>query len=176
MARAKMKTRGVNVPTPQTRDEAAAMLRAIGDNARAIARIEADMNDRLAKIKEDAERDAGPFRSLADQMMEGLKTWCEANREALTDGYKRQTADLGTGLVSWRRRPARVTIKKVEDVIAAIKTLGLLTFLRTTEEVDKEAMLKEPEKARLLAGVTIGSEGETFAVEPFEAQIHGAAA
>ena len=68
-----------------------------------------------------------------------------------------------------------MTIKGVEAVIAAIKTLGLSSFLRTKEEIDKEAMLREPDKARLVQGVSIGSEGETFAVEPFEAQIEGAA-
>lgn len=175
MAKTKLKTRGVNVPTPQTRDEAAAMLRTIGEAAREVARIEADMNDELARIKEAAEAKAAPYRTTSAQMTEGLKTWCEAHRAELTDGGKRKFADLGTGKVEWRFSPPRVTIRGIEAALAAIKTLGL-PFLRTKEEIDKEAMLREPDKARLVPGVTIGSEGETFSVEPFEAQIDGRAA
>ncbi len=172
---AKVKAKSKSVPAPQSREEAAAMLRSIGEGAREVARIEADMNDDLARIKEEAEAKAAPHRSAIMQMTEGLKTWCEANRETLTDGGKRKFADLGTGRIEWRFSPPKVTIRGVEGVIAAIKTLGL-PFLRTKEEIDKEAMLREPDKARLVPGVTIGSEGETFSVEPFEAQIEGRAA
>ena len=172
---AKVKAKSKSVPAPQNRDEAAAMLRTIGEAARDVARIEADMNDDLARIKEEAEAKAAPHRSAITRMTEGLKTWCEANRETLTDGGKRKFADLGTGRVEWRFAPPKVTVRGVEAAIAAIKTLGL-PFLRTKEEIDKEAMLKAPAQARLIPGVTIGSEGETFSVEPFEAQIEGRAA
>ena len=40
-------------------------------------------------------------------------------------------------------------------------------------EIDKEAMLKDPEKARLIIGVSIGREGENFYVEPVEFEIQG---
>ncbi len=174
MAKVKAK-KGHNLPVPQNRGEAAAHVRTIGDTARAIARIEADMNDRLAAIKEEHEARAAPFRDLVVSLTDGLRTWCDANREALTDGGKRKFADLGTGRVEWRNLPPKVTIRGADDVLAAIKTLGL-PFVRTKEEIDREAMLKAPEKARLVPGVTIGSEGETFAVEPFEAEIEGRAA
>ena len=173
---AKVKARkGHNLPVPQTRDEAASHIRMIGDAARAVARIEADMNDRLAAIKEAHEQKAQPFRSLVESLTEGLRAWCDANRDALTDGGKRKFADLGTGKVEWRNLPPKVTSRGADDVLAAIKTLGL-PFVRTKEEIDREAMLRAPEKARLVPGVTIGSEGETFAVEPFEAEIEGRAA
>ena len=175
MAKVKAKTKGRNLPVPQNRDEAASHVRMIGDTARAIARIEADMNDALAAIKEAHEKKAAPFRDLVVSLTDGLRTWCDANREALTDGGKRKFADLGTGRVEWRLAPPRVTVRGIEAAIAAIKTLGL-PFLRVKEEIDKEAMLREPDKARLVPGVAIGSEGESFAVEPFEAEIEGRAA
>jgi|GEM_PF-1800630 len=40
----------------------------------------------------------------------------------------------------------------------------------------KEAMLADPEKARMIAGISIGSEGEDFIAEPFEAEISAATA
>jgi phage host-nuclease inhibitor protein Gam len=108
-------------------------------------------------------------------MTQGLRTWCEANRDALTENNKRKFADLGTGKIEWKFAPPKVTIRGADDVILRIKTLGLAIFLREKVEIDKEAMLKEPEKARLISGVAIGSAGENFYVEPFESEIKGSA-
>ncbi len=169
----KAKTRA-GASAPQSREEAASFVRRIGENSRAIARFEADMNDAIVRLKEDAQTCAAPLADEIGQLTEGLRTWCEANRVALTDGGKRKFADLGTGKIEWRFSPPKVTIKGVEAVLAAIKTLGL-PFIRAKEEIDKEAMLAQPDKARLVPGVSIGSAGEMFAVEPFEAEIAGGA-
>lgn len=172
----KAKTRGINLPVPQNRDEAANAVKLIGENNRAVMRIEADMNDAITVIKRDAEEQAMPLREQVAALTEGLKTWAEANRDTLTRGDRTKTADLGTGTVSWRLKPPSVRLTGVERVIEAIRKLGLVAFLREKTEVNKEAMLADPEKARLVAGVSIGSEGEEFIVEPFEADISRPAA
>jgi len=168
---AKAKIFGANLPVPQNRDEAAATVRAIGDLNRQVTRIETDMNDALAEIKEQAELAAAPHRLALEQKTEGLKMWAEANRQVLTGGDKTKTVDLGTGVLKWRLRPPSVRLSKVEDVIERLKKLKLVRFLRTKEEVDKEAMQREPDVARTVAGVLVGSAGEDFIVEPYEAEI-----
>ncbi len=168
----KTKTRGLNLPVPQSREEASNFVRMIGENERQRARIEADMNDAIARIKEDAELRAEPLKSAIVAMTEGLKTWCEANRAALTDGGKVKHHEFAAGKVSWRLRPPKVTIRKAEEVIERIRAMGLKArFLRIAEEIDREAMLRDPDRARGIPGVTIGSEGEEFSVEPFEAAL-----
>lgn len=167
----KAKTRGANLPVPQSRDEAASMIAAVGDLSRALARIGADMNDELAAVKERYEAAAEPMRRALGDKIEGLRIWAEANRQALSGGRDIKTFDLGTGLIKWRDRPPAVSITKVKEVIARLKALGLHRFLRTKEEVNKEAMLAEPEVARQVAGVSIGSAGEDFVVEPYEAEL-----
>jgi len=167
----KTKTLGVNLPVPQNRDDAAAAIRQIGEKNREIARIEANMNDRLAVIKEESEVLAAPLKDDVVGLTEGLKVWAEANRDALTNGGKVKFSDLGTGKISWRLRPAKVTLREIEKIIERLKALGKQKFLRTKEEVNKEAMLDAPDEARMIAGVSIGSEGEDFVVEPFEAEI-----
>lgn len=171
----KAKAIGANLPVPQNRDEAAETIRAIGDLGRTVARLEADMNDELAAVKERFEARAAPHREAIGEKTEGLKIWAEANRQALTGGDKTKSADLGTGILKWRQRPPSVRLSKVDQVIERIKALGLTRFLRTKEEIDKEAMLKEPEAARMIGGVSIGSAGEDFVVEPFEAELSGGA-
>lgn len=173
MAR-KAKTLGVNLPVPQSRDEAATAVREIGVANREVARLEADMNDAISALRAKAEEAAAPLRSRVAVLTEGLKVWAEANRDALTNGGKTKTADLGAGKVMWRLRPPSVRIASVERCIEAIKSLGLTSFLRVKEEVNKDALLADPDKARSIAGVSIGSEGEDFVVEPFEAEISGA--
>lgn len=171
---AKAKTKGANAPVPQSREEAANFLHDIGVMQRQVARIEADMNDEIASAKNRAEKATLGLRDSIDAMTIGLRTWCEAHRDALTENGKRKFADLGTGKIEWRFAPPKVTIRAAEDVIARIKTLGLSIFLREKIEIDKEAMLREPDKARLIQGVTIGREGENFYCEPFESELQGA--
>ena len=174
MTRVRTKSPAVAVRVPQTRAEAAEALKLIGERNRQIGRLEADMNDELARVKERSEGLAHPLRLEAGALMEGLKVWCEANRSQILDG-RTKTADLGTGKVSWRLRPSSVTIRGAEAVIEACKRMGLQRFVRTKEEVNKDAMREEPEVARAVAGVSIGSGGEEFVVEPFEAVLEGAA-
>lgn len=159
---------------PQNRDGAAAQLRRVGEVKRELARVEADMNDELAETKEAWAKVAAPLQEELAILTRGLQTWCEANREAIVaKGTK--TADLGTGKVLWRLLPAKVTARGIEAIIELAKGMGLHRFVRTKEELNKEAMLAEPDVARTIAGVTIGSDGEEFVVEPFEAELADAA-
>ncbi|MGL5447472.1 MAG: host-nuclease inhibitor Gam family protein [Rhabdaerophilum sp.] len=167
----RIKTRGANLPVPQNKDEAAEAVKRIGVTSRQIARMEADLNDQIAEMKKQAEEAAAPLRDRKDELTEGLKLWAEANREKLTDGGRVKSADLGTGKISWRFRPPSVRLSKVDAILEALKTLGLHRFIRVKEEPNKEAMLAEPEIARTVSGVSIGTEGEDFIVEPFEVEL-----
>lgn len=173
----KSKTTGANIAVPQTKDEARSYVARIGVLNRQIARDQANLNDRIAKLKEAAEVAAAPLQEEADRLTEGLKIWGEANRRELTGGDKTKTVDLGTGEIKWRLQPPRVTIRGgVEAVIEACKRLGLQRFVRTKEEISKEAMQAEADVARTIPGVAIGSEGEAFVVEPFEVELAGGGA
>ncbi len=172
----RVKTKGANIDVPQSQGEAAEFIRQIGVSNRQIARIEADMNDEIAKIKSRGEARALPLTANVDALTQGLRIWCDANRARLTDNGKVKSAELGTGKVSWRIAPPKVSIKGVEDVLKKIATLGLGRFIRTKEEINKEALLAEPDVARTIKGVAIVSGVEDFAVEPFEVEIEGRAA
>lgn len=170
----KAKTRGANLPVPQTKEEASRAITRIGELNRELTRRETDMNDALARIKEQVEAAAEPLRAERAALTEGLKVWCEAHRVELTDGGKVKQADLGTGIIRWRLRPPRVSLPRGDALSALLdrlKSLGLSRFVRTSEEANKEAMLAEPEVARSVPGVRIGSEGEDFIVEPYEATL-----
>jgi phage host-nuclease inhibitor protein Gam len=162
------------VVVPRNRAEAEYWIRQIGEHRREAVRIETEMNDEIALIKARHEEQARPYRDDIEALLEGLQAWAVANRDDLTGGGKRQSAELATGLVLWRVLPPKVTIRKAEMVIEALKKLGLTRFIRVREELNKEAMLDDQEAARLVPGVTIGSAGETFSVEPFETELEAA--
>lgn len=173
MGKVKGKTT-VKLVVPQSREEAEAWIRQIGDHRREVVRIETAMNDEIASVKDQYEQQAKPYRDDVEALIEGLQAWAVANREQLTGGGKRQSAEMATGMISWRVLPPRVTIRKAENVLDALKKLGLQRFIRTREEINKEAMLDDQEAARLVPGVTIGSAGETFNVDPFETELEAA--
>lgn len=172
MAPRKMKTQGANVPVPQDDSEAREALREIGDLNRDVLRLEAEMNDKIAKLQEEYGARVAPLNEQATAKIEGLRMFAEANRDRLTRGGKVKSFKFATGEIAWRLRPAKVTIRGKESVIDAIKAARLgKKFLRIKEDINKEAMLDDRQTAAAIAGVTIGSDGEDFIVEPFETEL-----
>lgn len=90
---------------PQTREQAAQAVAEIGAANRDLSRITADMNDELAQVKERYEQQAEPLRLKINALTQGVQTWAEANRDALTQHGKTKTAALTTGEIAWRLRP-----------------------------------------------------------------------
>lgn len=164
-----------SAPVPQTREQVAEAIREIGERQRELARLAAGMNDELAAVKERWETAAEPHKQRIEALTEGVQTWCEAHRDALTQGGKVKTAALTTGEVQWRLRPPSVRITGQEAVLDLLRRLGLTRFIRAKEEVNKEAILNEPEAVAHVAGIAI-SQGEDFAIVPFEAELAGEAA
>lgn len=155
---------------PQNREQVNAAIRELGVLQRELARIAADMNDELAAVKESYETDAEPRRQRVAALTQGVQIWSEANRDALTQGGKVKTAAFTTGEVAWRLRPPSVRITGKEAVLDALRRLGLKRFIRETPEVNKEAILNDPEAVAHVPGIGI-SQGEDFVVTPFEAEL-----
>lgn len=160
---------------PQTKEDCARDIKQIGDLTRQVARIEADMNDQIAKLTEAVQQSVAPLKERLETMQKGVQTWCEANRDSLTDGGKVKSANLITGIIQWRQRPPSCTVRGADTVIETLKRLGLGRFVRTKEEVNKEAILNETDAARGVAGITINSGIEDFVIEPFEQNLGDAA-
>lgn len=166
----KLKTAAQVVRVPQTRDEVADAIAKIGDHTRSRARIETAMNDELAVVKRRFEEQAEPHNMAIGALIVGVQTWCEANRVALTDGGKVKTAAFASGEVRWRNTPPSVAIRSMENVLKELLKRGLERFVRTKEEVNKEAILAEPEAVKGVPGISIKST-EEFVVVPFEAEL-----
>lgn len=166
----RIKTKAVAVNVPQSRESAAQAIAEIGRLSRDLARASAAMNDELAEVKARHEELAEPVRLRIEALNQGVQTWAEANRDTLTQNGKTKTAALTTGEISWRLRPPSVRVTGAEAVLDVLRRLGLKRFIREKEEVNKEAILNEPEAVAHVPGISI-SQGEDFVVVPFEAEL-----
>lgn len=154
----------------QDKEQTMAAIRILGDTQRELTRIETELNDEIAAITDSRKTQIEALKTRIDSLLNGIQTWCEANRaELCKDGGK--TANLITGEVSWRQRPPSVSIRAVDKVLETLKALKLDRFIRTKEEPNKEAMLADPKTVQGIAGVTINTGVEDFAVVPFEQEV-----
>lgn len=152
----------------QSQDDVAATIRQIGDISRECSRLTADMNDEIAVITQAYQSRITPLQEQIKSRQSGVQTWCEANRDSLTNGNKVKSASFITGSVQWRQRPPSCRITGAEAVMDTLKRLGLGRFVRSKDEVNKEAILNEPNAIIGVAGITVVTGIEDFVIEPFE--------
>ena len=165
------KSLAITAPVPQSDEEARAMIREIGDIGRQITRKQTQADDKIAKLKEALGNDTAPLTARLNALETGVQTYCAAHRERLTQGGKFKSFNFVTGEVKWRIRPPSVRITGVADVLDRLMAAGLDRFLRTKTEINKDAMLEEPEAARAIDGVRIMSGVEDFIIEPAETEL-----
>ena len=82
----------------------------------------------------------------------------------------------GTCSTPTRLKREKDTLRGVKDIIDRLKKLKLTQFIRRIEEIDKEAMLKDPDTAAAVEGVKIGSGGEDFVITPSKTELDEVAA
>lgn len=167
----KAQIQAIDVAVPQSDAEADALIRRVGAASRQLQLIEQSMQAAIARHKQSAEDQAAGPKADLKAMVKALSVWGAANRARLTEGGRRQKAVLPSGAIAWRQRPPSVRIQNVATVLAEILRRGDRQFIRIKEEINKEAMLADPETARQVPGVSIGSAGETFTVIPAETGI-----
>lgn len=152
----------------QTREDVEQAIKAIGDLQRQLERESLAQNDEIGAITEKYAPRIAELQEQLKPMQEAVQAWCESRRDELTQNGKTKTGSFNTGEVQWRQRPPSVAIRGADSVIASLRTLGLVRFIRVKEEINKDAMLNEADLAATVAGVTIRKGVEDFVITPFE--------
>jgi len=155
---------------PQSRNEVADHIDLIGSAQRELQRIELDIDDIVSKLRLDKQPKIEALTNTIADLSKGVQTWCEANRDSITDGNKVKSANLTTGEVNWRQRPPSVKTRASAQLFEKLKRLGFSFFIRSKEELDKDAILAKPETAAA-AGIEITTGIEDFVITPFEQQL-----
>src|SRR5690606_26606449 len=121
-------------------------------------------------IKQRWEEEARPHAEAILALRQGVQIWCEANRDALTGGGKVKSVQLPSGEVRWRVTPPAVKLRAVDMVLQLLRERGLGRFIRIKEEVNREAILADPEAVAGIAGIRI-EQREEFVILPFETKL-----
>jgi|GEM_PF-2516401 len=154
---------------PQTLEEAGLLVHLIGVAARTLDAQTAARDGAVAKLV--ADHAPGIEASAADvkKMVAKLQAYAEANKTALlADGAR--SVQLASGAFGWRYGNPTVKLDADTDEAAAIETLKrarLGAFVRTVEELNKQAILDAPDKIADLRGLSV-EQAESFFVRPLE--------
>lgn len=143
-------------------------IKEIGDLSREHTRLATEMNDKIGATSEQYAPLLKSLEKEIEPLQKAVQEYCEANRDELTEFGKTKTANFVTGEVQWRQRPPSVAIRGAEAVMEFLQRMGFDRFIRTKQEINKEALLNEPEVAKGIAGVTIKTGLEDFVIKPFE--------
>lgn len=169
--RTRLKQPAITHPCPTTSDECAEFINHIGVLSRQISVLQANMNDEIATITNSYTGIFSPIQDELKQFQQGVQLFCESQRDELTHSGKTKTAAFITGTVQWRQRPPSVGVRGVDSVIEALKNFNLHRFIRTKEEINKEAILNEPAAVSGVAGISITTGKEDFVITPFEQEV-----
>lgn len=171
MSKKKIKADAVTHWVPADRDQVNAAIAEIGMLQRERVRLEVEMNDELEAVRARYNAKTKPMGERITELGKGVKLWCEANRATLTKDGRVKFHEFATGIVKWRLTPWAVTLKNVGEVLALLKAKGLTQYIRTKEEIDKEALLADRESlGDSIKGVRIGQK-EEFSIEPSASKI-----
>lgn len=138
----------------------------LGAAQRELTVLEKERDDELASVRNSY---ADRIEALAQRIAslgDAIYHQAQPARDALCPGDTKQ-AELPAGCVGWRKDPPKVNVRGMDAVIEALRGAGLTRFLRLKEEINKDAILVEPEAISGIKGLTV-SRSERFWVQPHD--------
>jgi phage host-nuclease inhibitor protein Gam len=170
-------TTKVKAATPRTVDEVNEAIAKIGEKRRAVAELEVDMNRRIAALRADFEAAGLPLRAEIEALAAGVECFCDAKRDALArDGGK--SIRFAAGEVVWKMSTPKVVLDPEMDLdklIASFERRGLERFIRVKKELNKQAIVAEPDAIARTAGIAI-EQSETFNIRPHDHRLEAVTA
>lgn len=137
---------------------------------RQVDAIKAEHNERVEELRAEALAKTKALQEQEFELLESLYLFAQANRSLVTNDGQRKSMRTPAGQFGWRMSPWSVTVRSAERALAFLKERSLVQFIRTKEEVDKRELLKEPDLAQTIPGVSV-TQREEFFVKPLELEV-----
>ena len=116
-------------------------LRDIRECEHALTELGVDRDRRIDSVKEEYSKMALPLQNRIKKLEGDVKAYADAHRAELTG--KSRTLNFGT--VGYRISSRLILpASKAAEAIAALKALGRKEFVKTTETLDRAALLRQP--------------------------------
>ncbi len=159
----------IEIPTIRTFEECDGTILKIADCEQEIAKAEAEMNEKIQTVRDEYERKTNVTRAMKEGLSAELERFSIANKDAFE---KTRSKNMVHGAFGFRSTPPKTALLnrkyKWDTVLELLKKLGLVKYVRTKEDVDKEAVLasyaaKEIDDQKLAAvGMKIDQEEKFF--------------
>jgi phage host-nuclease inhibitor protein Gam len=111
-------------------------LRRMGEIDIRLLKLEGDMTLKLNEIRAEYDLKAEGLKAEKKKIEENIGLFAEGRKEEFA---KTRSKDLTFGMVAFRI-VSKVVVKSKAATLAALHALGLVQYIRITEEPDKEAM------------------------------------
>lgn len=147
---------------PQNLTEANRAVKAIGVEQRAIDAAVRACEAEIAKLKEKLEAKIAPHLEKRKVHFDGLFAYASVHKAELT--VESKTVVLTAGKFLWRYTPPAVLVEDDQKMIDKLKGLDLSDYVRTIEELDREALLRDRTTLKV-AGLSF-TQREEFVVVP----------
>lgn len=158
------------LPVPESMEGADRLLGEIGELQRRLDLIDTALSEEIAHAKARAAEEATPLAAELKMKFEALLVWATSTKdEWLEDGRKSRA--FGQGVLGWRWGMPTVKVARGQEdaVVETLGRLGMGDLIRTRQEVDKDAVLKDPARVAGVAGITV-EQVETFFAKPLAVQ------
>ncbi|MEM9734211.1 MAG: host-nuclease inhibitor Gam family protein [Pseudomonadota bacterium] len=163
------------VEVAETPEEFHSHIKALGQWQAHLEKMEAEMNEALAPVKEAFETKSAPAKQQIEALTAAITTYAENNRAILTKDGALKTVKLPTGNISWKANPLSIVFDRdAADIVTDIMAKGTKAFkalIKTVSTPDKAAMKKDRKTAETIDGVRFVDDEETFKIEPFGAKL-----
>ena len=159
----------ITIPTIHSFDECDGTILKIADCEQELAKAEAEMNEKIQVVRDEYERKTNVTRAMRDGLKSEVERFCIVNKDTFE---KSRRKNFIHGIVGFRSTPPKTALLnrkyKWETVLELLKKLNLVKYVRTKEEIDKDAILasyasKEIDDQKLAAvGLKIDQDEKFF--------------
>ncbi len=148
---------------PNSLDEATKMVVRIRQLERQIELIQQSSSVHIRKLEvqiveklEETKNSTRTMQEERDKLSEAVFIFAQERKMELTDNLKKKTVELPTGdKLRWYFANPSVAVEDEEKAVAELKEKGLQEFIRTKEEINKEAILAKPGKTENLRFISV---------------------
>lgn len=153
------------LPVPANEAAARKVAKRIVELLAEIGKVDADHDARNVALKAAHGDKVGPLHDELAASVRVFEEFAKRDAETLFPGDKR-SADWPEAVFGYRTHPAAIEIAKDADedaIVAALLKGRKIKFLRRKTELNREALLDDPDGAKSIAGIEI-VQGESFFV------------
>ena len=157
-------------PTLRNEADLQEAIRLVGEIRRDYEITKAECDDQIARTQAAYAPMLNEFLNNEQEIISQITKYCNANYDTLFKG-KGKTLKLITGEISRRVKPNSIVVNDLDLALAKIKELGFTDFIRVKEDLNKNALLDNPDFIELIEGLELQKGIENLIIKPYATKV-----